>query len=191
MQRQLRNRRQWIDGCRVGNEEGPRVMPKSRGTKSQPTLTHVAADGSLRMVDVGAKAPTFREATAEATIAVGAEARALVRRGTTKKGDPTEAARLAGIMAAKRTADLIPLCHPLAITHADVQVRPTRTGYAVRATVRTTGPTGVEMEALMAATVAALTIYDMLKAADREMVIGDIKVVEKKGGRSGHYRRTR
>jgi cyclic pyranopterin monophosphate synthase len=159
--------------------------------KGQRTLTHVAADGSIQMVDVGPKAQTLREATAEAAIAVSAEARALVRRGTTKKGDPIETARLAGIMAAKRTADLIPLCHPLAITHADVQVRPTRTGYAIRATVRTTGQTGVEMEALTAAAVAALTIYDMLKAADREMVIGDIKVVDKKGGRSGHYRRAR
>jgi cyclic pyranopterin monophosphate synthase len=158
--------------------------------KGQRTLTHVAADGSIQMVDVGPKGQTLREATAEAAIAVGAEARALVRRGTTKR-DPIETARLAGIMAAKRTADLIPLCHPLAITHADVQVRPTRTGYAIRATVRTTGQTGVEMEALTAAAVAALTIYDMLKAADREMVIGDIKVVEKKGGRSGHYRRAR
>jgi cyclic pyranopterin monophosphate synthase len=153
------------------------------------TLTHVAPDGSMQMVDVGGKASTVRQATAMATIAVGAQARALVRRGTTPKGNPIEAARLAGIMAAKRTSELIPLCHPLSITHADVQVRPTRAGFAIRATVRTTGQTGVEMEALTAASVAALTIYDMLKAADREMVIGEVKLLEKKGGRSGHYRR--
>jgi cyclic pyranopterin monophosphate synthase len=164
-------------------------MPKAGKVQREASLTHVASDGSIQMVDVGGKAATAREATAEAVVAVGARARALVRRGSTQKGDPIETARLAGIMAAKRTSDLIPLCHPLAITHVDVHVRPTRTGYAIRATVRTTGPTGVEMEALAAVAVAALTIYDMLKAVDREMVIGDIKVIEKKGGRSGHYRR--
>ena len=165
-------------------------MPRRTG-ENRRALTHVAADGAIQMVDVGEKPATVRAATAAASIAVSAHARTLVRAGTTRKGNPIEAARLAGIMAAKRTSELIPLCHPLAITHADVQVRATRSGFAIRATVRSTGQTGVEMEALTAATVAALTIYDMLKAADREMVIGDIKLVEKQGGQSGRYRRPR
>ena len=113
----------------------------------------------------------------------------LVRSGQVRKGDPLEAARLAGIMAAKRTSELIPLCHPIALTHVDVDIAPTRRGYRITATARTTAQTGVEMEALTAVVGAALTIYDMLKAVDREMVIGEICLVEKSGGRSGHYRR--
>jgi cyclic pyranopterin monophosphate synthase len=106
-----------------------------------------------------------------------------------KKGDPLQTARLAGIMAAKQTSTLIPLCHPLALSHVDVSIEPIARGYAIEARVRTTDRTGVEMEALTAVAVAALTIYDMVKAIDREMVIGDIKVIEKRGGRSGDYRR--
>jgi cyclic pyranopterin phosphate synthase len=106
-----------------------------------------------------------------------------------KKGNPLEAARLAGIMAAKRTAELIPLCHPLLLTAIDVEVTPTAAGVAIRATVRTTGPTGVEMEALTAVSGAALTVYDMLKAVDKSMVIDRVRLEEKRGGRSGHYRR--
>jgi cyclic pyranopterin phosphate synthase len=113
----------------------------------------------------------------------------LIRRGAIKKGDPLQAARLAGIMAAKQTAALIPLCHPLALTHVSVDLAPTRRGYRIESRVRTTGKTGVEMEALTAVAVAALTIYDMVKAVDKAMVIGDICVLEKSGGRSGHYRR--
>lgn len=154
-------------------------------------LTHVGPDGTPRMVDVGDKAVTDREAVARARIDMSAEARRLIRTGAVKKGDPLQAARLAGIMAAKRTSDLIPLCHPLLLTHVSVDLSPTRTGYRIEARVRTSGQTGVEMEALAAATVAALTIYDMVKAADKRMVIGDVHLVSKRGGRGGTYRRSR
>jgi len=112
-----------------------------------------------------------------------------IRTGRVKKGDPLQTARLAGIMAAKQTSSLIPLCHPLALTFVGVELMPTRRGYRIEARVRTAGQTGVEMEALTAVSVAALTIYDMVKAVDKEMVIGNICLVEKRGGRSGHYRR--
>ena len=152
-------------------------------------LSHVDARGRVQMVDVAAKAVTAREAVARGEIALSAAALRLIRRGEVAKGDPLQAARLAGIMAAKQTSTLIPLCHPLPISYAEVELTPTRTGYVIEARVRTTAQTGVEMEALTAVSVAALTIYDMMKAVDREMVIGSICLVEKKGGRSGHYRR--
>jgi cyclic pyranopterin phosphate synthase len=152
-------------------------------------LSHVDADGRVRMVDVGGKPATVREAVARGSITMSAAARRLIRSGRVAKGDPLQAARLAGIMAAKRTAELIPLCHPLPLSHVGVELRPVRAGYAIQARVRTTAPTGVEMEALTAVAVAALTVYDMLKAADREMVIGEIALIEKRGGRSGHYLR--
>lgn len=154
-------------------------------------LTHVGADGKARMVDVGDKPVTDREAVARARIDMSAEARRLIRSGAVRKGDPLQAARLAGIMAAKRTSELIPLCHPLLLTHVSVDLSPTRTGYRIEARVRTSGQTGVEMEALTAATVAALTIYDMVKAADKGMVIGEVHLVSKRGGRGGMYRRSR
>ena len=154
-------------------------------------LSHVDARGRLRMVDVGDKPVTAREAVAHGEIAMSGAALRVIRQGSVAKGDPLQAARLAGIMAAKQTSSLIPLCHPLPITHASVELTPTRTGYAIEARVRTSGQTGVEMEALTAVSVAALTIYDMVKAVDREMVIGSIQLVEKSGGRSGHYRRQR
>jgi cyclic pyranopterin phosphate synthase len=113
----------------------------------------------------------------------------LIRAGAVKKGDPLQTARLAGIMAAKRTATLIPLCHPLALSHVDVSLTPARDGYVIEGRVRTTDRTGVEMEALTAVAVAALTIYDMVKAVDRAMVIGEIMLIEKRGGRSGEYSR--
>lgn len=141
------------------------------------------------MVDVGDKPPTNRDARARGEITMSPEALRLIRRGQVTKGDPLQTARLAGIMAAKQTAALIPLCHPLPLTHVAVELIPTRRGYRIESSVRTTGPTGVEMEALTAVSVAALTIYDMVKAVDRAMVIGDICVIEKKGGRTGHYRR--
>ena len=153
-------------------------------------LTHLDRDGQARMVDVGEKAVTAREALARGRVTLSAKARRLVREGRTAKGDPLQAARLAGILAAKRTSDLIPLCHPLPITHADVDVRLTRTGVDIEARVRTSGQTGVEMEALTAVTVAGLTVYDMVKAVDRTMVIGDVRLVGKSGGRSGSYRRS-
>jgi cyclic pyranopterin phosphate synthase len=152
-------------------------------------LSHVDDKGNARMVDVGGKPVTSREALAGGEITMGASALALIRRGAVAKGDPLQTARLAGIMAAKQTAALIPLCHPLALTHVSVELTPTRRGYRIEARVRTAGQTGVEMEALTAVSVAALTIYDMVKAVDKEMVIGDICLIEKTGGRSGHYRR--
>ncbi|MGE0363786.1 MAG: cyclic pyranopterin monophosphate synthase MoaC [Vicinamibacterales bacterium] len=156
---------------------------------ARPKLTHVDDRGRIRMVDVGDKAVTTREAAASGHVAMSAAARAAMRGGTLKKGNPLEAARLAGIMAAKRTSELIPLCHPLALTGIDVEVTPTARGVAIRARVRVAGQTGVEMEALTAVAGAALTVYDMVKAVDRTMVIGDIRLDEKRGGRSGHYRR--
>jgi cyclic pyranopterin phosphate synthase len=142
------------------------------------------------MVDVSEKAATAREAIARGRITMSAAALKQVRARTTKKGDPLETARLAGIMAAKQTASLIPLCHPLPISHADVRLTPVRGGYDIEATVRTTGQTGVEMEALTAVSVAALTIYDMVKAIDKEMVIGPIRLLEKRGGKSGTWIRS-
>jgi cyclic pyranopterin monophosphate synthase len=131
------------------------------------------------MVDVGAKPVTRREAVARGRITIAASALRLIRSGQMKKGDPLETARLAGIMAAKRTADLIPLCHPLPLSHVSVELTPRRDGYTIEATVRTEAQTGVEMEALTAVAVAGLTIYDMVKAADRRMVIGDVRLIKK------------
>lgn len=141
------------------------------------------------MVDVGDKPTTAREAVARGDIRMSAEARRLIRGGQVPKGDPLQAARIAGIMAAKKTADLIPLCHPLPVSHASIELTPSRTGYRIEAVVRTTAQTGVEMEALTAVAVAALTIYDMVKAVDQSMVIGPICLVAKRGGRRGVYRR--
>ena len=141
------------------------------------------------MVDVSAKAVTAREAVARGHITMSRAALRQVRDGSLKKGDPLQVARIAGVMAAKRTAELIPLCHPLPLTHINVNLLPEPDGYAIEARVRTTAQTGVEMEALTAVTVAALTIYDMVKAVDKAMVIGDIKLIFKSGGRSGTYRR--
>jgi cyclic pyranopterin phosphate synthase len=139
------------------------------------------------MVDVGEKPVTTREAVARGRIAMSAEALQLIRRGEVKKGDPLQAARIAGIMAAKRTSELIPLCHPLPLSKVAVDLTPVSGGYEIEARVRTTAQTGVEMEALTAVAVAALTIYDMVKAVDKEMVIGDICLMEKRGGKSGDY----
>jgi cyclic pyranopterin phosphate synthase len=154
-------------------------------------LSHVDAGGQVRMVDVSEKATTAREAVARGAITMSREALRLIRSNAIAKGDPLQTARLAGIMAAKQTSALIPLCHPLPLTHVSVELTPTRSGYRIESRVRTSSQTGVEMEALTAVSVAALTIYDMVKAVDKEMVISDICLVEKKGGRSGHYRRRR
>jgi cyclic pyranopterin phosphate synthase len=163
-------------------------MPMTTRTYTRrAALSHVDARGRVRMVDVGDKPDTAREAVARGSITMSSAARRLIRAGRVAKGDPLQAARLAGIMAAKRTSELVPLCHPLALSHVGVELRPVRTGYTIEARVGTTSKTGVEMEALTAVAVAALTIYDMVKAVDRGMVIGDILLVEKKGGRSGHY----
>ena len=141
------------------------------------------------MVDVGDKPVTTREALARGEITMSAPALRQIRSGKVKKGDPLQTARLAGIMAAKQTSALIPLCHPLPLTHVSVELTPTRRGYRIEARVRTNAQTGVEMEALTAVSVAALTIYDMVKAVDKEMVIGEICLIEKTGGRTGRYRR--
>jgi cyclic pyranopterin phosphate synthase len=155
-------------------------MPARKG----PSLSHLDRSGRLRMVDVGGKPVTAREAVAEGFIRVNAATRRLVGAGQVKKGNAIEAARLAGIMAAKRTAEIIPLCHPLALTHVSVDIEPRRGGFGIRATTRTSAQTGVEMEALVAVAAAALTLYDMLKAADRQMVIGDVRLVAKTGGKT-------
>ena len=152
-------------------------------------LTHFDGEGNAHMVDVSAKAVTERVAVAEARVVMAAETLALVTEGRAKKGDVLGVARLAGIMAAKRTADLIPLCHPLPITKVAVELTPDSAlpGVRIEATVKTTGQTGVEMEALTAASVAALTVYDMLKAAEKSMRIEGLRVILKDGGKSGRY----
>ena len=155
--------------------------------KLAPELTHFRG-GLPRMVDVTDKAPTTRSATAEAWVRLPPEARAALEAGTNPKGDPLSVARLAGLAGSKRTADLILLCHPIPVTGADVQVTLEDAGVRITATVRTTAPTGVEMEALTAASVAALTIYDMCKAVDRGMTIESIRLLEKLGGKSGHFK---
>jgi cyclic pyranopterin monophosphate synthase len=153
-------------------------------------LSHLSKGGEARMVDVSAKAATERVAVAEGRVVMAAKTLDLVLAGNAKKGDVLGAARIAGIMAAKRTHELIPLCHPLAVSKIAVDIEPdrTRSGLSVRATVKVTGPTGVEMEALTAVSVACLTIYDMVKAVERGMRIEGIRLVEKRGGKSGHYR---
>lgn len=157
--------------------------------KRPEQLSHVDTQGRVRMVDVSAKDETRREAVAEGTVRINAAARRAIRDRTVAKGDPLQTARLAGIQAAKRTADWIPLCHPLPLTGVEVNLRALRDGYAIEARVGTIGRTGVEMEALVAVSAAALTLYDMLKAVDRGIVIGPIQLREKRGGRSGDYRR--
>ena len=153
-------------------------------------LTHIDAEGRARMVDVSAKPATAREAAAEGRVAMAAATLELAVGGRGRKGDVFAVAELAGVMAAKRTADLIPLCHPLALSKVEVAVAPAAdgSGLHVTARVRTTGPTGVEMEALTAVSVACLTLYDMLKAADRGMRIEGVRVLEKSGGASGDWR---
>ena len=153
-------------------------------------LSHLNEAGEARMVDVSGKAVTERSATAEGFVSMAAETLELILSGDAPKGDVLATARIAGIMAAKRTHELIPLCHPLAITKASVDLEPTRepAGIRVTAEVKVAGPTGVEMEALTAVSVACLTIYDMLKAADKAMTIGGVRLLEKTGGRSGSYR---
>lgn len=152
-------------------------------------LTHIDAEGRARMVDVSAKPATAREAVAEGRILMAAETLALVREGRARKGDVRATAEIAGVMAAKKTSDLIPLCHPLALSSVKVEVSELGdgSGLGVVARVKTTGPTGVEMEALTAVSVALLTLYDMLKAADRGMTIEGVRLLEKRGGKSGEW----
>jgi cyclic pyranopterin phosphate synthase len=164
----------------------------ARRTKQErPRLSHVDARGRVTMVDVGDKPVTVREAVARGSIRMSAEALRQIRTGAVKKGDPLQAARIAGIMAAKQTSSLIPLCHPLPIASAQIDLIPTARGYDIEARVRTSAQTGVEMEALTAVSVAALTIYDMVKAVDKRMVIGSIRLMKKTGGKSGPFTRSR
>ena len=160
-----------------------------------PKLTHIDAGGAARMVDVSDKAATERVAVAEGRVTMSRATLDLVLSGNAKKGDVLGAARIAGIMAAKKTHDLIPLCHPLAITKVEIEISPdasaedeARPALVVRATVKVTGQTGVEMEALTAVSVACLTVYDMIKAVERGAVIGGIRLIEKRGGKSGLWR---
>lgn len=152
-------------------------------------LTHLDGEGHARMVDVGAKEVTLRTAVASATVRIGEELHALIVSRRVPKGDVLGVARIAGIMAAKRTSELIPLCHPLALDSVEVMVTLEANAVAIRASVRTTGRTGVEMEALTAASVAALAFYDMCKSIDRAMVIERVQLEEKHGGKSGAYTR--
>jgi cyclic pyranopterin phosphate synthase len=165
---------------------------KSRAGSKGPVaaLTHIDAKGEARMVDVSAKPATERTAIAEGRVLMSKATLALIESGQAKKGDVLATARIAGIMAAKRTSELIPLCHPLALTKVTIDIATDRKlpGCIVRASVKVTGPTGVEMEALTAVSVACLTIYDMVKAVDRGIRIEGIHLVEKIGGKSGHYR---
>jgi cyclic pyranopterin phosphate synthase len=150
-------------------------------------LTHLDETGAARMVDVSAKPATLREAQARGRVVMAPATAALIREGAAAKGDVLATARLAGIMAAKRTADLIPLCHPLALSAVTVDLTVGEDAVEIEARVRTTGPTGVEMEALTAVSVAALTVYDMVKAVDRAMRIESVRVVQKSGGASGDF----
>ena len=163
-------------------------MPRSLHPKSGKTLSHFDSTGRVRMVDVSEKSPSRREATASAFVELSPAVLAALPKNP--KGNPLEVARFAGIQAAKQTSTLIPMCHPLPLSFVDVAAEVTATGVQIRATVATTGPTGVEMEALTAASVAALTIYDMTKALDKSIVIRAIQLESKSGGKSGGYLRS-
>lgn len=153
-------------------------------------LSHVDAEGRIQMVDTSEKATTTRHAIASARVLMSAETLKAIKDHRTPKGDPLEAARLAGIMAAKRTAELIPLCHPLPLTHVDVQATVADDGIYLEASVSTNAQTGVEMEALTAVSVAALTVYDMCKALDKSITITEVRLERKTGGKSGDYQRS-
>jgi cyclic pyranopterin phosphate synthase len=161
-----------------------------QAAKEQPALTHIDGAGEARMVDVSAKPTTERTAVAAGRVVMSKATLDLIVSGNAKKGDVLGSARIAGIMAAKRTSDLIPLCHPLALSKVTLDITPDRKlpGCIVTATIKVNGPTGVEMEALTAVAVACLTIYDMIKAVERGVRIEGIHLLEKKGGKSGHYR---
>ncbi|WP_420640904.1 cyclic pyranopterin monophosphate synthase MoaC [Candidatus Leptofilum sp.] len=158
--------------------------------KSEPKLTHLDETGRARMVDVGDKDDTERVAVARGSVKMQPQTLALIMEGNMKKGDVLTVAQLAGIMAAKHTSDLIPMCHPLMLSHVAVTCtpNPAENRINIEASVRLKGKTGVEMEALTAVSIAALTIYDMVKAVDRGMIIGDVRVMEKSGGKSGDWR---
>lgn len=157
--------------------------------EADPRLTHLDAKGKARMVDVGGKPITARSASAEAFVRMGSQVLEALSSGDLKKGDALSVAKIAGIMAAKRTHELIPLCHPLQLTDIDVELNAAPDGVAITATVKANDRTGVEMEALVAASVAALTVYDMCKSLDKEISIESVRLVSKSGGKSGDWRR--
>ena len=161
------------------------------GRSSGKRLSHVDAAGAARMVDVSEKAVSRRTAVARARIWISAAAMREVRAGRLKKGAVEEVARLAGVLAAKRTAQAIPLCHPIPLEHVRIDLEPRRDGFEIEAEITSTARTGAEMEALHAVSLAALCVYDMVKAVDREMTIGDVRLLSKTGGRSGAYRRSK
>jgi len=165
--------------------------PSVGSSSANRQLTHISVDGNARMVDVGAKAATVREAVARGKIFMNEETLRLLKKNLLPKGNALETARLAGILAAKKTSELIPLCHSLGLDFVDVQLQLKGDGIEIEATARCTGKTGVEMEALTAVSVAALTLYDMCKAVDKMMVIGEIRLIKKSGGRSGEFVRSR
>ena len=175
----------------IARKDMARKAAKTKpSTTASPALTHIGASGEARMVDVSDKAATERLAVAEGRVVMAKATLDLIRSGNAKKGDVLGTARIAGIMAAKRTSELIPLCHPLALSKVTVEIEPDAKlpGCVVRASVKVTGQTGVEMEALTAVSVACLTIYDMIKAVERGVRIEGIHLIEKLGGKSGHYR---
>lgn len=155
----------------------------------EPVYSHLDAQGEVRMVEVGGKPETMRRAVAEAHVLLSPTVRESLLEGTLPKGDALAAVRLAGIMAAKRTSELIPLCHPLPLSGVEVKVAPSPEGVSISSAVRTTARTGVEMEAMVAVSVASLALYDMVKGLDRGAVIGPIRLLEKTGGKSGEWRR--
>jgi cyclic pyranopterin phosphate synthase len=175
---------------KTATSRGAKKKAPASQPKLKPKLSHIDRRGQAHMVDVSAKPPTERTAVAEGRVIMRKATLDLVIAGNALKGDVLGAARLAGIMAAKRTHSLIPLCHPLPITKVVMEINPEHAlpGFLVQATVKVTGPTGVEMEALTAVSIACLTIYDMVKAVERGMRIEGIRLLEKSGGRSGHYR---
>ena len=166
-------------------------MPRNRRAESFRGLSHLTPEGEARMVDVSAKPETVREAVAHAVLRMKTATLAVIRQGNAPKGDVLGVARTAGILAAKKTSDLIPMCHPLRVTGVDIafHLAPARGELTIEARVRTVDKTGVEMEALTAASVAALTVYDMIKAVERGVAIAEIHLLEKSGGKSGHWRR--
>ncbi len=186
----MQGRKRWTSSGFISTVGGNRTRVDEGRNLTMPTLSHLNARGEAVMVDVSDKAITQRVAVAEGFVGMAEATLALVRDGTAKKGDVLATARIAGIMGAKRTSELIPLCHPLQITKAtvDLDVQASPPGIMVRAEVKVGGQTGVEMEALTAVAISCLTIYDMLKAADKGMVIGPIRLVEKTGGKSGPYK---
>lgn len=168
----------------------PNLVPRQmRPMNDEPVYSHLDAQGEVRMVEVGGKPETMRRAVAEAHVLLSPTVRESLLEGTLPKGDALAAVRLAGIMAAKRTSELIPLCHPLPLSGVEVKVAPSPEGVSISSAVRTTARTGVEMEAMVAVSVASLALYDMVKGLDRGAVIGPIRLLEKTGGKSGEWRR--